>query len=115
MKILLVLVAIVVASPSSHAAWWFSDPIVNNTRRLIMDDPVEFKIGDITCGAKETRFIRLSDSNVLEFRELYCRTDVGTEVSTTVNCDYPRYSTEVLSVSKGANLYGVTLMCGPKK
>ena len=115
MKILLVLVAIVVASPSSHAAWWFSDSAFNNTRRLIMDDPVEVKIGDITCGAKETRFIRISDRNVSEFRQLYCRTDVDTEVSSTVNCDYPHYSMEALSVSKGANLYGVTLTCGPKK
>lgn len=121
MKILLVLVAIVVASPSSHAAWWFSDSvandkmgITNNPRRLLMDDPVEVKIGDITCGAKKTGFWRISDRNVTEFRQLYCRTDVDTVVSTTVNCDYPHYSMESLSVYKGANLYTVTLTCGPK-
>lgn len=101
-------------SSSAQAAWWIGQ-LFSTERQQISNDHVEFKYGDIICGAKETKFYRSPEGDIHEFRNLFCRAAKDTTVEVTVNCDYPRTSSEMLHISKGPANLSLWLRCGPEK
>jgi len=117
MKLSLVIVAIVFYMAPAHGEWWFYPDAIGkkSVKHLISDTGIEFNYGGITCGAKETKFMRISDGNIIEYRDLFCRTADDTLVGYTVNCKYPGYVFEGITVTKGAASYSPALTCGPSK
>jgi hypothetical protein len=99
----------------AKGAWFIAYPQSTNEMMNITDEPYEFKLDDMSCGATKTQFSRRSDGYRIEARELYCWTSEDTYVSTTVNCNMHQYSTQGLAIKKKNNFYMPILMCGPEK
>lgn len=114
MKKILAFFLIFCLPQSGNAAWWFSLDLMKG-KQEISDSPIEFDLGDIVCGAGETKFQRASGDTVMESRDLYCKTSSDTTVSVTATCHLPLYEPVQLSVVKGVQKYFPVLMCGPSK
>lgn len=99
----------------SKGAWFIAYPQGTDDMRNISNEPYEFKLDNMSCGATKTQFVRGSDGSRIEARELYCWTSEDTYVSTTVNCNMPEYSAQALTIKKKNNFYMPLLMCGPEK
>jgi hypothetical protein len=116
MKTILLLASILLVLPAStQAAWWLRQLHVSpQQERIISDDPIQFRLGDMPCGVTKTELHR-TDGFVTESRILYCRTAKDTEVSIIVNCSYPNYVMQGLTIQKGSIQYYPALICGPEK
>ena len=116
MKILLLIAAIGLILPStSQSAWWLSERHDSTEAERISDEPIEFRVGDMKCGATKTDFLILPDTSVSESRTLYCWTSEETKVSIVARCRYPHYSEYELTIEKSGRYYSPTLACGPEK
>ena len=116
MKTILFLASILLVLPApTQAAWLLSQLHVSTQQERISDDPIQFRLGNIPCGATKTEFHRLSDGSVTESRILYRRTAKDMEVSIIVNCSYPSYAMQGLTIQKGSSQYYPALICGPEK
>lgn len=111
----LIFIASKIMFAPSKSAWFIAYPQGTDDMKNISNEPYEFKLGNMSCGATKTQFARGSDGSRIEARELYCWTSEDTYVSTTVNCDMPEYSAQVLAIKKKNNSYMPLLMCGPEK
>ena len=116
MKIFLLIAAIVLVFPStSQSAWWLSELHDSTDAERISDEPTEFRLGNMSCGATKTDFGVLPDGSVTESRTLYCWTAEETKVSIIARCRYPYYSVHELTIDKGGRYYSPALACGPEK
>lgn len=99
-------------SPTSNAAWWLMvDP--PNDRKKISDYPMEFKLGNFSCGVTKTEFLRGQNDYLFEFRTLYCQTANDTMVSVQANCRHPEYVEQQIQITKGTAKFFPVLQCGP--
>ena len=112
MKILFLMAAMILIFPSAgQSGWWLSGHGSTEAER-ISDEPIEFRVGNMSCGATKTDYIALPDGSVVESRILYCWTAEDTKVSVGAICRYPHYSVQELKIQKGAKYYDPALTCG---
>lgn len=100
------------------AAWYIAQPQATDKQIEIPDTQYDFTLGDISCGVKQTQFLRLpppDTDRINESRELFCRISEDTYVSVPLNCDLPRNTAIGLTIKKGQNFYLPALICGPHK
>lgn len=98
----------------SKGTWFIAYPQGTDAMATISDETFEFKLDNMSCGVTKTQ-VAWSEDERMEYRELYCWTSDDTYVSTTVNCDMPKYSSQALAINKKNTSYMPLLMCGPEK
>ncbi|MDD5215428.1 MAG: hypothetical protein PHQ03_07835 [Methylococcales bacterium] len=111
--VLFILLGITLSS-ESNAAWYFTlNPPSDNQK--ISDNPLEFTISGLSCGATKTEFLRLDDGYIHEFRQLYCKASDGTLFYAQANCRNGAYIPTQLLIEKGGTKFFPTLYCDAHK
>ena len=100
------------------AAWYLAQPQPTDKQIELPDTQYDFKLGDISCGAKQTRFDKLPPPDfdrINESRELFCWASEDTYVSVSLSCDLPKNTAIALKIKKGKAFYMPLLICSPHK
>jgi len=100
----------------SYGAWWI-DPWdgTSKSEKRISDSRYNFKAKDLDCWVSKTKFTRVSNNSVVEYRDLACKVAPDTIVDITVTCNFPLYEMIQLKIYKNDDRYVPTLTCGPEK
>jgi hypothetical protein len=115
MKKLILILLLMGTSTNVLAEWSFTLAPPENGQR-ISDEPMEFKLGHLSCGISKTEFLRIDGIDQLsEYRRLYCKSTDGTSFSVLAYCDFPLYISTQLLIERGAVKFYPTLKCGPSK
>jgi len=99
------------------AEWSFTQDITENRSnwQRISDEPMEFKLGHLSCGISKTQFLRIDGMDQLvELRRIYCKSTDGTSFSVQADCNFPEYKWTQLFIERGAVKFSPTLKCGPR-
>ena len=115
MKKLILILLLMGMSTNVLAEWRFTLNPPENWQR-ISDEPMEFKLGHLSCGISKTQFLRIDGMDQLvELRRIYCKSTDGTFFSVQADCNLPEYKLTQLIIERGAVKIYLTLECGPSK
>ena len=115
MKKLILILLLMGMSTNVLAEWSFTLNPQENWQR-ISDEPMEFKLGHLSCGISKTEFLQIEGNYQLsEYRRIYCKSTDGTSFSVQADCKFPLYNVTQLLIERGAVKIYLTLECGPSK